>query len=392
MSLRSLTILLVTGLLLPGVIAPAAASPQDPPLSREELKWLDRLPREDGEAVRRSLGWAAPEFPDSARWQGEPGPDLEALRGKVVLVQTFTTRGAGRSAAGRLARSIEPLAEEDDFVAIAVHTPEHLDQIDELLPRLELDVPVLVDEKGEWCDAVGAFRRPVTYLIDRQGNVRYASVSARSVEEAARKLLSETADPDTPPRTRESAAPDPDDAVSFPTFSDSVGSSTDQRGNRAPDFFVEKMWKEPVADASGKVVVLDFWATWCGPCVKAIPHMNDIQNHYGSDVVCLGISDENNFEAEMRRRNLHERDFDYGLAVDRTGTLKNFFGVRGIPHVAVLSGDWVVRWQGHPTRLTKEVMDSIVEPNRKLMSSAAAQGTNAPPPSRWVDWLIKNSK
>ena len=92
---------------------------QDQPLTREESKWLDRLPREDGEAVRLSMGWEAPEFPDSTRWLDAKGPTLESLRGKVVLVQTFTTRGAGRSAASKLGRSIAPLAEEDDFVAIA---------------------------------------------------------------------------------------------------------------------------------------------------------------------------------------------------------------------------------------------------------------------------------
>ena len=128
---------------------------------------------------------------------------MEDLRGKVVLVQTFATRGAGRSAAARLDRSIQPLADEDDFVAIAVHTPEGIDRAKELVPALKLNVPVLLDEKGAWCDAVGAFRRPVTYLIDRQGNVRYASVSARKIEEASRKLLAEAYDADTAPNERE---------------------------------------------------------------------------------------------------------------------------------------------------------------------------------------------
>lgn len=368
------------------------AMAQEQPLSREESKWLDRLPREDGEAVRRSMGWEAPEFPDSARWLDAEGPSLESLRGKVVLVQTFTTRGSGRSAATKLGRSIAPLAGEDDFVAIAVHTPEDLDRIDDLLPPMNLEVPVLIDEKGAWCDAVGAFRRPVSYLIDRQGNVRYASVSARSIEDAARKLLAEKQDPSTPPRSRKDKPVTTDEKVDFPTFSNKLPHSADRRGREAPEFYVEDMWRQPVGDASGKVVVLDFWATWCAPCRKAIPHMNDMQEHYGDEVICLGVSDENNFELEMRKRGLKSSDFKYGLAVDRSATMKKFFEIRGIPHVAVLSGDWVVRWQGSPTSLNQDILDSIIKANRKLMGKAAEADTPQLPPARWVEWLIKETK
>src|SRR2546426_12713239 len=45
-----------------------------------------------------------------------------------------------------------------------------------------------------------------------------------------------------------------------------------------------------LADLKGKIVVLDFWATWCGPCLASVPHNNELQKKYaGKGVVCIAI-------------------------------------------------------------------------------------------------------
>lgn len=382
------TALLGMALLAPGYAQESGNSDEIAPLTKEEIRWMDRMPDADRIASDRARGWKVPEFEKHAKWSGEPGPMLETLRGKVVLIQTFATRGSGRSAATRLNRSIKPFMDEEDFVAIAVHTPEDLDRIDVLLPKLKLEVPVMIDTDGSWCDQVGAFKRPVTYLVDRQGDVRYAGVSSRSLEDAVNKLLAEPYDQETPARVRAAAPKESTVGAQFPVSTENIGSATDRRQQRAPEFYVEEVWKQPVGDANGKVVILDFWATWCGPCREAIPHMNDIQNHYGDEVICLGISDESSFDRDMARRNLKASDFDYGLAVDTSSQLKGWFGVRGIPHVAVLSGDWVVRWQGHPSRLNKGTLDAIVNANRTLQMELGNM-PDGPPPPRWRDFLEK---
>ncbi len=62
---------------------------------------------------------------------------------------------------------------------------------------------------------------------------------------------------------------------------------------KAPDFSVQDLSGEKIslADYRGKVVLIDFWATWCGPCRMSIPELVDLQNRYReSGLVVLGVS------------------------------------------------------------------------------------------------------
>ena len=47
--------------------------------------------------------------------------------------------------------------------------------------------------------------------------------------------------------------------------------------------------KKVMNDYKGKVVLLDFWATYCAPCIKAIPHLKELQEIYGEDLVVIGL-------------------------------------------------------------------------------------------------------
>lgn len=61
----------------------------------------------------------------------------------------------------------------------------------------------------------------------------------------------------------------------------------------APNFTLEDISGKPLSlnDIKGKVVIVDFWATWCGPCVMSIPELIDLQDKYKSKgLVVIGIS------------------------------------------------------------------------------------------------------
>lgn len=65
-------------------------------------------------------------------------------------------------------------------------------------------------------------------------------------------------------------------------------------GDQAPDFFASGLDGEPVTLAAlrGKVVLLDFWATWCAPCIAEMPNIKKMLERYGADgqFVVIGIS------------------------------------------------------------------------------------------------------
>src|SRR5215470_13148870 len=72
-----------------------------------------------------------------------------------------------------------------------------------------------------------------------------------------------------------------------------------QVGEAAPPLGLETMLQAPVgfqpswASLRGNVVVLEFWATWCGPCIAAIPHLNEVADHFkGKPIQFIAITDE----------------------------------------------------------------------------------------------------
>ncbi len=357
---------------------PAAAAPAFEAAPRE---WLDRLPREDRAALDTLLGYDAPALPAEAMWIGGGPKSLADLRGKVVVLQSFTTKGSGRRIAEKLAATIEQES-PGDAVVLLVHTPDGADKAATILERQPLSSPVLIDAQGTACDAYGFYRRPANVVIDKQGNVRYAGLTDRGVVEAIRTLDKESFDADMPARKRE--APAAVAAAEWPVFRNPVGRARDLRGQRAPAFAVDRWMSDQ--DAPGqRLLVVDFFATWCGPCIAAVPHMRSLAQAYPQDVCVIGLTDEtkSKYDTGMIKLRMKTRDFGYAIASDPQGRFKSGFQVSAIPHVAIVSPDGMVRWQGHPSSLDDATVRSLIAANRQSFAAAGGASNATSPPARW---------
>jgi thiol-disulfide isomerase/thioredoxin len=131
----------------------------------------------------------------------------------------------------------------------------------------------------------------------------------------------------------------------------------DVRGKKAPGYVIEDYLNDK-PDLKGKVLLIDFWATWCGPCRKAIPELNEIQAKFKDDLVVVGISDEN---VTTVMDFMKTTAIQYTSAIDTQARMKKAINVRGIPHVVIISTDGIVRWQGFPLSDDEALTPAIVK-------------------------------
>ncbi len=109
----------------------------------------------------------------------------------------------------------------------------------------------------------------------------------------------------------------------------------------------------------GRPLVLEFWSTWCKPCIAAFPHINELADAFSDRYQFVSISQESRHTVEPF---LEKHDMHTAVAVDtEQGTTHKIFGVWAIPRTFVLSPDGVVLWTGHPTRLTREMLQGFAE-------------------------------
>jgi len=141
---------------------------------------------------------------------------------------------------------------------------------------------------------------------------------------------------------------------------DNVGDTPYDKVGRGSDGKVVQ-----VSDYKGKVVIVTFWATWCGPCMKELPVLSGIQNQAGTErlqVIAVNLK-----ESKKRFRQIADALADFPLIVshDAKGSFSRKYDVGGIPHMVIIGRDGLIR-SIHKGYNEEKLPDLVTEINAYL--------------------------
>lgn len=117
-------------------------------------------------------------------------------------------------------------------------------------------------------------------------------------------------------------------------------------GEAAPDFTGTTLEGQTIelSDLRGKVVVLDFWATWCGPCVQAMPHMEELATEFaGEGLVVLGVNQDRPNAEDQVRSFVADRGVSFTQVMDPDHNIGSKYQVRAIPRTVVIGPEGKIR-------------------------------------------------
>ncbi len=120
--------------------------------------------------------------------------------------------------------------------------------------------------------------------------------------------------------------------------------TTSVSAQEAPDFTLVNLDGKNVtlSDFRGKIIIVDFWATWCGPCKMEIPSFIKLQDDYRDDVVVLGISlDQGGPKAVVPFA--EKMKINYPIVYGNGSVVQAYGGVRGIPTTFVIDKDFNIQ-------------------------------------------------
>ena len=127
----------------------------------------------------------------------------------------------------------------------------------------------------------------------------------------------------------------------------------------APDFELLNLSSESVRleDYRGKPVLLNFWATWCGPCRLEMPAFQDRYDNYAGELAVVAIN--NAEDTEVVKAFIDELDLTFDVLLDSKAEIQRLYQVRGYPTTFLIDSEGVIRVR-HVGLITDDQLDGYL--------------------------------
>jgi uncharacterized protein (TIGR03435 family) len=157
-----------------------------------------------------------------------------------------------------------------------------------------------------------------------------------------------------------------------------LSASEPKPGEAPPPLGLESVLQAP-GDAhpswgtlKGKVVVLEFWATWCGPCVGAIPHLNELADKLKDEPIqFIAITTE---EEKVVRPFLRKKPIHAWIGLDINKSMFDAYDVTAIPRTVIVDAKGIIAAISHPTDLTEGQLRDVLA-GKNVASAQPAKST-----------------
>jgi len=147
------------------------------------------------------------------------------------------------------------------------------------------------------------------------------------------------------------------------SFITSFAQETTLLDTQAPDIQFEKILNfnqtsARLAEHKGKAVLIDFWATWCAPCLKAFKHLEELQQAFPNDLQVITVSTDSEKRLEQFLKSFKT---SLPIVVDEQRKIGEVFPHRTIPHSVLIDKNGIIRVIASPEMITEAVIQKVLQ-------------------------------
>ncbi len=119
-----------------------------------------------------------------------------------------------------------------------------------------------------------------------------------------------------------------------------------------------KIHQEKLSNSNGKIRILDFWATWCGPCIAKMGDLKKLKNEFPNDLEIISISDET---IEKTLLFIQKRNLPFCFVVDKESIISNRFEIGALPFTILIDKKGIIKKINGSDMITSKIMQDLVD-------------------------------